>query len=187
MHLVPAPGMQSYVFPDASSQFAHQFHTGTDVQVLEVRAAWAYVRSRDGQVGWLDGRLLVPPAAAYYAATGAPVRPRGGGAAKVVGLVGSIGVMVGSAAAAAFTSNWMLPFIVTFVVGLVGFVTSLLASPWWVRIVCGSLAAAIALLSALGLVTPNYGLTFYGQTGAWVVVVFGVLLAISPMLGPRRS
>ena len=184
---MPAPAMQSYVFPDASSQFAHKFGAGVEVQVLEIREAWAYVRSLDGHVGWLDGRMLRPPVVTNQGVAGAPVRTRGGGAAKVVGLVGSIGVMVGSAAAFLFTYNSRIPFIVTLVLGVVGLVASLVSTAWWVRSVCGTVAALVALSSALGLVTPNYDLTYFGQMGAFVVVVFGVLLGVSPMLGQRRT
>lgn len=58
---VPLTGMAAWSQPDAAAQPEAQLAGGTDLLLIELRGAWAYVMGDNGWKGWVDDRLLVDP------------------------------------------------------------------------------------------------------------------------------
>lgn len=178
VHTVADPGLQSYAQPDPSSGVGQVLAGGARVEVLGVRAAWAHVRDGSGYAGWVDGRRLVPPAAVEMPSPGpygydAPAQTGGGGIGPgaIIGLVGAVGVIVGSLlswlaeGSGSDFSSFKLPvgnlfdntntsqdpktgyFLIA--AAIVGIVCCFVPKAGWVRIVCGVIAVAAPVLYAI--------------------------------------
>jgi hypothetical protein len=192
VHAVAAPGLQTFAQPDAASAPGSVLPGGASVEILEVRAAWANVRDGSGRTAWVDGRRLVPPTAveyssAYAAPTTAP-RPTatGVGPDAIIGLVGAIGVIVGSllnwvgGGSGSDFSSFKLPVGFLFdntntsqdpktgyfliAVAVIGLVCSFIPKTEWVRILCGVIAVGAPVLYAIQL---NENLQRYSSYGSY--------------------
>jgi hypothetical protein len=56
---VPSEGLPVRNRPDSQEEWARRLKGGSLVSVLDQRGAWARVRTRDGEVFWVDGRRLI--------------------------------------------------------------------------------------------------------------------------------
>ena len=63
-HLVPDDGLDARLSPHPDVAVAARLDGGLDVQQLERKGDWARIECSNGWIAWVDGRRLVPTAAA---------------------------------------------------------------------------------------------------------------------------
>jgi hypothetical protein len=206
-HVVADPGLQSYVLPDPSSAFGPVLPGGTCVDVIEVRAAWANVRDESGRTAWVDGRRLVPPTVVQAPTIEAqPTRTTGTtvGPGAIIGVLGAIGVVVGSllnwvGSSEIDFSSFKVPVSFLFdysstaedpktgyfllAAAIVGLICCFVRNIGWLRVLCGLVAVAAPVLYGVQI---NDALNGFGSVtdalgpGVWVTGIAGIVLAISP-------
>ena len=57
-HLVPRGGLDAWELPDPSTEPATELGAGTEMQLMDTAGVWAQVRTDNGWIGWVDGRLI---------------------------------------------------------------------------------------------------------------------------------
>jgi hypothetical protein len=189
------------------------------VSVVAVRGTWAQVSLHDVVVGWVDGRKLLPPLGGSVVhpssvAMPAPEHVRrsiiavdlGG----VIGLIGSTGIIVGSAMTWARVlfigaSSFDIPIQFLFnsettsrhprigwvllALGVLGIVASLVPRAGSARVLVGVAALAIAVLYLIQLGNvASRGFQPFSDivgSGAWVTGGASLLLILSPLFHRR--
>jgi hypothetical protein len=56
--LVPRGGLDAWERPDAEADPVTELGFGTGLQLIDTAGVWAQVRTDNGWMGWVDGRLI---------------------------------------------------------------------------------------------------------------------------------
>lgn len=209
-HRSPADGTQSYAAPDAGAELGRFVDGDRELVVLEIRGAWARVGEHDEEIGWVDGRRLVPPATSGGGTvSGASSSPISISAGVVIGAIAAVGVIVGAAVewTSGFSGNsFDIPLFPLFdtssfdadpkvgyvlvacaVVGLVCcFVRNAVAA--WLRFAAGALAL-VPIVAYIARVDDSYSGTSIDLTdvlgaGVYVAGISAIVLALSALIDP---
>lgn len=223
VHLAPFGGLQTYKQPyprfTEDDEAGPMLNDGQEVEVGEVRGTWVQVAFDGDIIGWVDGRKLVPPVGppVRMAATSSTQLPPPTTststptitltAGTIVGIVASIGIIVGASlrwiqvlfgGVSAFDTPVQFLFnnhtrsqdpnvgIFLVALGIVGMLLSLFARGAIWRVFIGILAiviAAVFLIQMVELVSgTSRSFTDFTGAGPWVTGVSGLVLMLSAML-----
>jgi hypothetical protein len=223
VHLTPDDGLQTFVEPYPRFTGGDQSGTRLDgravVNVVAVQGTWAQVAVEGAIVGWVDGRRLLPPlggSAVHPSSVAMPAPEHETRSVisldlgAIVGLIGSVGILVGSAMTwVRFlfigVSSYDIAFAFLFddktrshnprlgavlvVLGVIGIIVSLFARAGFGRVLVGALALGFAVLYLIQVArATSNGPQSFGDVigaGAWVTGGAGLLLVLSPLFHRR--
>jgi hypothetical protein len=171
-------------------------HGGYPVQIIALRGTWAHVVVEGTDVGWVNGQLLVPPAAPQITvqsrAASSPATSQSGGAGRlkfdaIIGASAGVAVVVGAfldwtRRASLNSFKVPVPFLFNphttseqprlgwflLLIGVVGAAVSFLREATVLRVLFGSLALAAG---ALYMISVARGLNDAGSTRSFTELV----------------
>lgn len=201
----PSAGLQSYRTPDDTSELSAYVDADHAVEALETRGLWVRVGDGGREIGWVDGRRLVPPAVLGVGPGAGMSMPHSIGAGGIVGAIAAIGIVIGAAVdwvEGASINSFDIPLFPLFdssnfdedpkvgyvlvVLTVVGLVCCFIRHAEWVRFAVGGVAL-VPVIAYVARIADGYEGTSVEVTdvlgaGVYVAGVSAIVLALSPLI-----